>query len=120
MNYILNEDGNPVHVDDCMEWARWYEKADRKVAKDTLPSGLLVSTVFLGIDHGFSDNPDVPPILFETMVFMPGSYDELECERYATKAEALKGHEAMVKRWLKKGVPDVPVLPETLDEYCDN
>jgi hypothetical protein len=46
----------------------------------------VVSTVFLGIDHGFGDDP----ILFETMVF-GGEYDGIQ-KRYSTWDEAVEGH----------------------------
>ena len=36
------------------------------------------------------------PILYETMVF--GGVLDQECERYYTRAEAIKGHAAMVAR----------------------
>lgn len=50
-----------------------------------------VSTVFLGLNHNFSEEGD--PILFETMVFN-GEYDQ-EMERYCTYDEAVAGH----KKW---------------------
>lgn len=50
-----------------------------------------VSTVWLGIDHGFGYGA---PILFETMVF-GGEFDEW-CLRYQTRAEALDGHRRVV------------------------
>lgn len=56
------------------------------------PAG--VSTVFLQWDHGMED--DGPPVLFETMVF--GGKLDGQMERYCTEAEALLGHERMVKR----------------------
>ena len=46
---------------------------------------LRVSTVFLGIDHGF----DGYPVLYETLVF--GGLDEYG-ERYTTRLEAVAGH----------------------------
>lgn len=52
---------------------------------------VLVSTVFLGINHNFLG--EGRPILFETMVF-GGEHDQ-EQERYCTEQEALAGHE----RW---------------------
>jgi hypothetical protein len=52
--------------------------------------GVSVSTIFLGVDHGFRT-----PILFETMIFG----GPLDCERhsYATYDEAEAGHEAAVQ-----------------------
>lgn len=66
--YILGDDGRtPVHAD-MDEWARWYETADRLVRKDTI-GGVLVSTVFLGMNHALGSGP---PLLFETMIFGGG------------------------------------------------
>jgi len=84
--YILDGE-EPKLVEDVLEWARWYEIADRYVAKTVLPNGTRVSTVFLGIDHSFTDGK---PILFETMIF-GGRHDGYQ-ERYATWEEAEAGH----------------------------
>lgn len=82
--YIL--DGhNPVPTD-LQGWARWYEKADRNVARDTVGDDTLVSTVFLGLDHNWGMGP---PLLFETMIF-GGPHDQYQ-ERCSTweQAEAM-------------------------------
>jgi hypothetical protein len=78
--------GEPVSEPDLLTWARWFETADRRVAVYS------VSTVFLGLDHGFGPGP---PVLWETMVFGPGGggHDE---RRWHSRAEALAGHEAAV------------------------
>lgn len=91
MNYILNENREPVPVEDILEWAKWFEKADRVVRKTPTPNG-EVSTVFLGIDHRFAG--DGPPILWETMIF-GGSHDQ-DQRRYTSEADAIRGHEQMV------------------------
>lgn len=54
-----------------MTWAAWMETADRTVAFDTI-GPWDISTVFLGLDHGYRSrfDPTVPPLLFETMVFL--------------------------------------------------
>lgn len=46
--YIL--DGKSVKPASLMEWANWFETADRRVAKDTI-GDVDISTVFLGVDH---------------------------------------------------------------------
>lgn len=70
-NYILDADGNPLEVDDAIAWAKWYQEADRHVQSDRIPVSegevILVSTVFLGVDHSFGLGG--PPILWETMIF---------------------------------------------------
>ena len=89
--YIL--DGRmPVPEPDLIRWAVWYEDPDdRRVAKDER-DGVQVSTVFLGLDHGWGDGP---PILFETMIF-GGPHNKYQ-ERYATWEEAEAGHARAVK-----------------------
>lgn len=68
--YILTGDHRVVPEPDLLTWARWLETADRTVAND-LVGPYRVSTVFLGLDHGYprSDDPARPPLIFETMVF---------------------------------------------------
>lgn len=59
---------------------------------------LEVSTVWLGIDHGwgYSTDPDnYRPVLFETMVF--GGDGDNYCERYHTEEEAITGHRRVVE-----------------------
>lgn len=82
-----------------------------RVAETEIPLGrffpwgprkaLWVSTVFLGKDHSFHWNRDVPyqPVLFETMVFWrPGDFGDLDMDRYCTWAEVEAGHAAMVAK----------------------
>ncbi len=90
--YILDSDGNPVPCKHVLKWAKWFEKADRRVALDRVGK-VKVSTVFLGLDYSFGGPI---PILYETMVF--GGVLDGEDERYATRQEAKGGH----RRWLQK------------------
>lgn len=87
--YILRG-RQPVPAADVYEWARWYEAAKRVVAQ-TKVGTVLVSTVFLGLDHGFSGDE---PLLFETMVF--GGPLDGECLRYSNWQQAEDGHAEMV------------------------
>lgn len=93
VGYILDDLKNPVPVYDIVEWAQWFENAQRKrltvVAQDTLPDGTFISTVFLGLDHNFW--AEGPPILFETMAFEKRGKDTHQW-RYATWKEARQGH----------------------------
>ena len=91
MKYIL--EGREIKKVDLMTWAKWFETADRQIGKDEI-DGVIVSTVFLGIDHSFGKG--MQPILFETMVF-GGEFGQ-EQERYCTYTAAEEGH----KRWVKK------------------
>jgi hypothetical protein len=94
--YILDDNNNPVPVSDILVWGRWFEEASvsrrRIVASDFL-GATLVSTVFLGIDHGFSWEAG-PPLLFETMIFYDQDYgDEMGTWRYSTWTQAVAGHD---------------------------
>lgn len=87
------------------QWAQGLGDMTRKrVALTTLRDGTTVSTVWLGLDHQYGVGP---PLIFETMVFLPDSYSELDMERYSTEAEALQGHRRMVRRWRAKRAREV-------------
>jgi hypothetical protein len=90
-HYYILVDKEPVPVDDVLEWARMFE-GDRHVGNTTIKD-VVVSTVFLGIDHNF--RPDGPPLLFETMVF-GGEHDQYQ-DRYSTWEEAERGHAEICK-----------------------
>jgi hypothetical protein len=94
--FIL-KDGKPVHCNDLLTWGKWMATGDRIVAKTQIGDA-DVSTVFLGLDHGFGRST---PILFETMVF--GGALDGEQERYATRDEAQAGHDTMVERVKEAG-----------------
>jgi hypothetical protein len=94
--YILDEDGNPK-VASPIEWAVWWETADRHVAH-TMILNVEVSTVFLGINCNYSGVG--PPVLWETMIFGEldiNGFDQKQW-RYSSKEAALKGHEEAVKQ----------------------
>jgi len=77
---------------DLIQWAKWFEKANRYVRKTDLSDGVSISTVFIGIDYSiFGDKP----LLFETMIF--GGQHDLFCKRYSTWEEAENGHEEAIK-----------------------
>src|SRR5437773_1498037 len=89
--YYILEGTEPVRCHDALTWAQWFETANRQVADTWMTPTLLVSTIFLGLNHQFFE--DAPPLLFETMVFRNGHGDEQE--RYTTWHEAEQGHEHM-------------------------
>lgn len=70
--------------------------AKRQVANDVLPGDIRVSTVFLGINHGFCPRP----LWFETMVF-GGKFDG-SMHRYERYEEAEAGHLDMISTVLGK------------------
>lgn len=90
-----------VKCNDLMEWAKWMEKfQDRIIQQTTLDNGKWVSTVFLGINYNFGKGK---PLLFETMVFPSNkNLDELQCIRYNTYKQAIKGHWQAAEAWSNK------------------
>lgn len=99
--YILDDAGHPRAVD-VMAWCAWWERHDRTVARTDL-GDVVVSTVFLGLDHQRGIGP---PILWETMVFASdgGGYTR----RYATRAAAEQGHADTVDNIRRWGDPAGP------------
>lgn len=91
--YMLDEDHNIVVTNDIYEWEKSLDYENRRIAEDFV-MGVRISTVFLGIDHGWDEHG--PPILFETMVF--GGNLDGEIDRYPTYKESKQGHADMLRR----------------------
>lgn len=88
--YILDNNNNPV-AKPVFEAAQWLEDNDhRRTLKRDEIGDILVSTVFLGLDHSFPWNEDKTPVLWETMIF-GGEHDQYQ-ERYTSHKDALEGH----------------------------
>jgi hypothetical protein len=91
---ILNPDKSVTYTDDPV-LAMSTKRKDGIVAKTQIGK-YLVSTVFLGLDHGWEGDP----LWFETMVFNTGGatpWLDLGMHRYRTYDEAVVGHASMVK-----------------------
>lgn len=89
--YILDAAGNPQPAPDLLAWAKWMEAHSRYIARDRVSDEVMVSTVFLGLDHSLGQGA---PVLFETMVF-GGKHDHLQ-RRYTSRQEAVIGHAAIL------------------------
>ena len=93
--YIL-EEHTPRAVDlaDYIEWtkvAKQEGRDHRRVALSEVRPSVFVSTVFLGLDHGFGD----VPILFETMIYDDDGFWDYQ-NRYMSWEQAELGHEQAV------------------------
>lgn len=94
--YYILVNGEPVKPHSVLEWATWFETAERKLCVDTFTQSgetVRVSTVFLAIDHNFQQAGE--PLLWETMIF--GGPLDLFQWRYTSRELALKGHEYALK-----------------------
>lgn len=99
-HYILNKKGRPIRCS-FWTWARWFEKTSNRVIAQTQMGRIMVSTIFLGIDHNFSDHG--PPILWETLVLGGPSHGDGErCAGSREQAEA--GHMKWVEKMLGKAI----------------
>ena len=96
MYYVKDETtGKIIGTNDRALWVKRTESNAHWIARDTWDEGsgrVLVSTVFLGIDHGFGFTKN--PILWETMVF-GGPHDAYQ-ERYDDEATAVIRHAEIV------------------------
>lgn len=99
--YVLDERNDLVPVADYKDFYAWLDKrreadgqdkptATLQVARDVL-GDVTVSTVFLGLDHGWGEDA---PVTFETMVF--GGHLDENMWRYATWDQATAGHARVV------------------------
>lgn len=92
---IMDDNHEPVylHHSDAQVFEDWFKDPDRRRLGRTNINGILVSTVFLPIDHSFGGKK---PLWFETMLFKgEGSIDGYSW-RYETWKEAKEGHEVAV------------------------
>lgn len=92
----LDEQKNVVLIDDCLEWAKRFERNGERIVAQTnvgkTRRRCFVSTVFLGLNHGWGERN----LWFETMVF--GTSIHEATDRYETWEEAVRGHQRMVAR----------------------
>lgn len=93
-HYFILDGHVPVVARDIWEWGEWWieHDKDRIVAQTMVDINLMVSTVFLAINHEFSFDPDAPPVLFETAIFYPDDRGTVIVRRYSTWEEAEDGH----------------------------
>lgn len=81
-----DREGEPITY---ARWSRLFsDKSYCKVAVDDIGEGIMVSTVWLGLNHNFGDGV---PLIFETMVF--GGKLNTQMWRYSTEDEARTGHQ---------------------------
>lgn len=88
MTRFYRLDNGVVRETDVDGYIEQYKNDEsRRVAKDEV-AGVVVSTVFLALDHGWTGKG--PPVLFETMIF-GGEHDGYQ-ERCCTLSEAIQMH----------------------------
>lgn len=105
--YILDDDNVPIPCHDSTVWGEFFANTNRRTVERTqIDSDIVVSTVFLGLDHSFV--PNSPPVLFETLVF--GGEHDGAMRRYYTWELAEQGHWQLIKELfpgIEKKIPNV-------------
>ncbi len=90
MSEFYDREGHEITM---QRWGALLKGDDyRVIAQDRPVEGVLVSTVWLGLDHQFFTSG--PPLIFETMVF-GGPLDEYQ-QRYSTEDAARRGHQGVL------------------------
>lgn len=83
----FDKDGTPL---DMMTWARMHSDDKYRRVDLTLMEKYAISTVWLGLNHNWSDGP---PLIFETAVFdRSGDMLDQYMDRYTTLEQAQAGH----------------------------
>lgn len=101
MYYKLDENKNaiPCSVKEWGDQRKQMSLGGEKHVNEEYFGDYWISTVWLGLDHGFSDGK---PLIFETMVFKGDCRTEDYCDHYSTWEEAEEGHKRAVE-WVKNG-----------------
>lgn len=98
LNRVYDRDGNPISME---RWRELYADRDYVIVKqEDIDEGHWLSTVWLGLDHGWGGTLKI----FESMIFNKdpngdSDWQDLECRRYSTLREAQEGHEALKREW---------------------
>jgi hypothetical protein len=107
--FVLDEQGEPLEERDFAAWTRWFEQADRTVARTVVTAEVTVLTTFSGVDLSTQGQP---PRLFETRVF--GGVLDGEEARDSSKAAAIAAHAALAE-WCRIGaLPDCGVTEQDI------
>lgn len=86
----FNRSGEQISM---LEWTMLFEDRAYRVVEQTQVEQALISTIWLGIDHGFGARGEDQPLQFETMVLPDTEFQA----RYRTEVEARAGHAATVE-----------------------
>lgn len=92
-NLWFDRQGNQISVAKANELLGDYEY---KVVARHEEDGYTVSTVWLALDHNWTGGP---PLLFETMIFGPESWQDEYCERWPTEVAASTSTPSSAPAW---------------------
>ncbi len=108
--FVLDERGEPLLEPDVEAWTRWFERADRSVARTVVSPEVTVLTTFHGV--GETDERGEAPALFQTRVF--GGVLDGEEVWYRSRSEAIDGH-ANIAGWCEvSNSPDCGITEDQI------
>lgn len=111
-HFVMDKQGRVILEPDLLAWAM--QQGNNKAIAATAIGHYWVSTVFLGLDHGFMCRP----LFFETMIFNQEKKEEGRLlgedegqRRYTTIDEARAGHADMVAMLEAELAGATPIRP---------
>ena len=107
--FVLNERGEPIATSDVEAWSRWFERADRGIARTVVTPDVLVLTTFSGFDEPEEGRE---PLLFGSRVF--GGVLDGEEIQHPTRGDALAGHASLVEWCRVANAPDKGITDEQI------
>lgn len=98
--YILTDAGEPIAIENTLEWAKWFEANEAKWSRQEEIGPYSVTTMFAGVNLDIrgqmgamasGSTNTAPPLLWETVIL--GSSAIITQERCHTWEEARKQHD---------------------------
>jgi hypothetical protein len=119
MYYLLDENKEPYPAT-LDQYMMLFDNIDMKQTAYDEIDGVRISTVFLVMDHGWRNEPNHVPVLWETMIFN-GEHDYYQ-ERYTSHQDALEGHKkalglVMEDKILTLLADEGDIPPGYIDDY---
>lgn len=91
MNNYYDRNSDPISFE---EWGKLFSNKEYQILQQNrLQNGSYISTVWLGLAHGYDGSG---PLIFETLVTHPDNKEE-EMYRYSTEKQALEHHKFLCK-----------------------
>jgi hypothetical protein len=93
MYFVLDERGEPQRERDLEAWSKWFEQADRNIARTAVATNITVLTTFSGVDESAEQEENSRP--FDSRVF-GGVLDGQEM-RSRSRSAAIAAHDELVQ-----------------------
>ena len=113
--WILDDKGNPIEEPDLIKWATWCASGGERILRqDKLDNAVCVSTVFLGVNHNWSEYP----LLWETMIF-GGTKRRISGSLFIPRRSSCRPCPCRCPRQTENSANDPHPNPTTRKRPCD-